>query len=168
MWWRVECRKDGSLASCQMAEGSVREGGNRVFYVEAEDAASAASQAVARYQRYLKNQRESVQSRREERKANGLCTECGEPAPNGQRNCNPCLARHRMVVKGTLPEGARQGKVTPRVKEIRLIRAGRSQRAAILAEILEAAISMKAGVRFISWLRAERDAAESGKAVAAE
>ena len=39
---------------------------------------------------------------------------------------------------------------------------------AILNEVLGAAVQMRAGVAFISWLRAERDAAESGKAVAAE
>lgn len=166
MWFRIEIRKDGSLATCQMAEGSVRDGGNRVFYVEAEDAASAASEAVSRYKRYLERQRESVQARRVERKEAGLCVSCGEPSET--RQCEQCLKRHRMVVKGTLPEGARQGKITPHIEELRLERAGRSQRYHILDEVLSAAIRMKAGIAFISWLRAERDAAEAGKVQAAE
>jgi hypothetical protein len=167
-WYRIEIQKDGSVASCECVGPSAGDRGGRVFYIESDSETWAIASAISRYKSYLERQRESVQARRESRKSAGLCTECGQPAPDGQRNCNPCLARHRMVVMGTLPDGARQGKVTPRVEELRLVRAGRSQRANILGEVLDAALRMRAGIAFISWLRAERDAAASGEATAAE
>ena len=173
MWWRIEVRKDGGIAACTMAEASARDGGNRVFYIEADDAASAASQAVARYRRYLETQRESMAARRAERKQAGQCRDCGGPIGDvvdhgrGRIRCAACVKR-MMDVRRRVIEPGKQGVMTPRVQELKLERAGRSQRATILNEILDAAIAMKAGVRFISWLRAERDAAESGKAVAAE
>lgn len=164
MWFRIELHKDGSVASAEQVDERLKDG-RHVFYVESDSKEHACINALRQYEAYKERQRLGKQAARAKRAAAGGCTECGAPA-NGRRRCEACLKRDREVrYLGAAPNT--RGVVTPHVQELRLQRAGRSQRAHILSEVLEVAMSMRAGIAFISWLRAERDAAENGK-VAAE
>jgi|1185.fasta_scaffold216915_2 hypothetical protein len=168
MWFRIELNKDGGISSCVQTEASQSDAGKKVYYIEADSAAEAASAAVVRYRDYLKRQSESVNSRRAERRSAGQCPRCGVPVTEGTW-CADCLEHHNGIRNGRIKPG-KQGRVSPRVQEMRLVAAGRSQREAILSEILDAAIRMRAGVAFTSWLRNQLEHARSvsRKAAAAE
>lgn len=166
-WFRIEMNKDGSVAASQCVGPSSGDKGSRVFYIEAESETFAIAAAVSRYRSYLDRQRTDMANGRAARKAACLCRDCGAPVSDGMLRCRICLDHEKDVRHNDKPPGVR-GVVRPIVQELRLERAGRSQRFHIIEEILRAAIRMKAGIAFISWLRAERDAAEGGKSVAAE
>ncbi len=57
-----------------------------------------ASQAPTRVRNeaYKKKMRENQASLRAERKALGLCCDCGKPKPEGQTRCGDCVQRHRQ------------------------------------------------------------------------
>ena len=167
MWFRVELNKDGSVSTCTHVEARSTEAGRQVYYIEAESDTFACASAVSRYKAYIDRQRESMVERRAARKAAGLCRECQKPVGNGKLRCAECLAHERDIRYHGKPAGTR-GVVRPVVLEQRLEAAGRSQRERILQEVLDAALSMRAGLAFISWLRNQLMHARSTRVAAAE
>lgn len=82
MWFRVELHKDGSVASCEVVEGKLRDG-KHVVYVEADSKEKAVTDAVAWYKRIRdRNLATKIRLRTEKR-----CVDCGAPAQDGYRFC---------------------------------------------------------------------------------
>jgi hypothetical protein len=166
MWFRVELNRDGSVLSCREVEAQLPGEGRHVYYIDAQLKQYAIGSAQQRYERYKARQRESVQERRNKRREQSLCPECGA-ATSGGVWCEGCLERKRGLRAGSVKPG-KQGVIAARVQEMKLGAAGKSQRVAILEQVLDAAVSMRAGIAFISWLRGELEAARNGRAEAAE
>ncbi len=107
MIYRVEIRKDGSIASCVEVESAVKDRG-RVYYVEAEDKVRACVLAKKSFERlaagYLRIQAE--------RQANGICKACGKnKAKPGVLQCQGCtesstarLRERRAITRIADPE----------------------------------------------------------------
>lgn len=160
MWFRIELNKDGSVLKAEHVEARLPGAGRFVVYVDAETKELAMASAVGRYQRYLEKQRADMRARREVRKAQGRCRDCGKPGTTGYL-CAGCAERQNALRRrGRTGFGS----VEPRPRGVH------SQREIILAEVLEQAVALRAGVAFLSWLRNELEAARSihGKAAAAE
>ena len=49
-----------------------------------------------RNEAYKEKKRQREASRRAERKALNLCTDCGKRKPEGQTRCGDCVQRHRL------------------------------------------------------------------------
>ena len=65
--------------------------------IQQEIATKEANQSPKRVRNeaYKKKQREKQASQRAERKALGLCRDCGKPKPEGQYRCDDCVQKHR-------------------------------------------------------------------------
>lgn len=81
MIFRVEIRKDGSVASCTEVELSLQNS-KHVFYVEAKDRSDAVSRAKARF--------DSLNRSRNRAKDSGLCISCMREPRVTANHCRPC------------------------------------------------------------------------------
>ena len=61
-----------------------------------------------RNEAYKKKQREAQASLRAERKALGLCRDCGKPKPEGQTRCADCIQKHRQYWQRYVAKSTRQ------------------------------------------------------------
>ncbi len=161
MWFRIEMNKDGSVLKAEHVEAKLTGGGRFVVYVDAETKESAIASAVSRYQRYLEKQRTDKKARVDARKNSGRCVDCGRPGVLGRVRCQRCAER--------LNAYRQRGRGRPHELPAPIPAGSRSQRAIILAEVMDQALALRAGVAFLSWLRNELEHARSayGK-VAAE
>ena len=80
--------------------------------IQQDIATKEANQAPKRVRNevYKKKQREKQESLRAERKAFGLCCDCGKPKPEGQTRCGDCIQRRsqywqRYITKSAMPKG---------------------------------------------------------------
>lgn len=123
MWYRVELRKDGAVASCTEVEALIPEKGGRIYYIEADSKEHALKLGLARYQEYLFKQRTRKTEQRRERATVGLCRECGGPVDPDPRNkrkfrCSACSKRAYNIRIG-FEEKGKQGVLSDRAKTAR-------------------------------------------------
>lgn len=83
MIYRVEFRKDGSVASCEPVESQLKNGG-LVCYVEASSAIDALAQAKKRFAAWARADEDKA-------RASGKCPRCGKREPaEGKAHCARC------------------------------------------------------------------------------
>lgn len=96
MWYRIELNKDGSIASCEQVEGSLK-GGRYVRFFEADSSAGAVAMAALWWhQRTTTSARHA--RRRADMKAKGVCTTCMvNPAAVDLTECPECIAEKKRL-----------------------------------------------------------------------
>jgi len=91
MIYRVEIRKDGAVASCNVVESALRNGG-RIYYVEApskERAIDLVKKAFARL---------AAKADRRLAEDPGLCRQCMKRQTNGKSLCPVCMENQKRLV----------------------------------------------------------------------
>lgn len=88
MIYRVEIRKDGAIASCDVVESALKDGG-RVFYVDALNKEEACHKA--------KSQFNSLVSKGEAAKQQGICKWCLVAPAVGKIYCRECKSKHNAL-----------------------------------------------------------------------
>ena len=78
--------------------------------IQQDIATKEANQAPKRVrdEAYNKKQREKQASLRAERKALGLCRDCGKPKPEGQTRCGDCVQRHGLYWQRHIAKSAKR------------------------------------------------------------
>ena len=155
MIYRVEFRKDGSIASCVEVETSLKSGG-LVVYVDAISRTDAIKDAKKYWTKWS-------ESRRARLSAAGTCSRCGkEPVERDRsiRYCKNCLALARESAKesrkiAALPANAREKAVAERTAS------ANKSRDARLAKICAAGARAAEKKSQAAWDRADQQLSHS-------
>lgn len=125
MWFRVEIRKDGGIASCEQVSGSIGEQGSSVFYVEAESKEAAIALSAERWRERKRAREQALKELREKAdRITGLCA-CGNPLEPFRAKCRACLDAYRekyppgRITKPRVAVGAQEARERARAVAIR-------------------------------------------------
>lgn len=160
-WWRLTLRTtdDGSVTveSCERVEAADLDEGNVVFVQAATDKQARDLAILARRRRW---RREYDRRQREQRRAAGLCPECGKAGDRGAKPCTACKDRNtanwreRQRTGGPLPTEEHSGRVRAGIERKR--QAGQAAfRLEILTEVRNAWAKSATVDDFARWLAAE-------------
>lgn len=96
MWYKVQLRKDGSIASCDLVSDSIVSG-NGVFFVEADSPARACICAKKLWVEKYDTGRAKIRDRQKKRRESGICRQCSAPVlVPGNTACVDCQEKKRI------------------------------------------------------------------------
>ena len=156
-WFRIETDSEGNILSCEEVSSKGRQGAV-VRYYEALDKADACKQAKEWANRYRETKRSSMNARRREREANGLCVYCGVRPSASAQSCRECVAlntqRSRELRLGRVPRISRLSDTELRER----VRDRKRQEQKLVAERWG---SSRAYARYLDLVRLDRSGPEA-------